>query len=64
MWHIKRLNSGEERVFTYIIYSKINIIGKFELPAAHATFEKDGKHDKVYSNRAYFMAESSEDKEE
>jgi hypothetical protein len=65
LWHIKKLNAGEERVFTYIIYSKINIIGKFELPAASAKFErKDGKHDEVHSNKAYFAAETSEDAEE
>ena len=64
IWHLNKLNSGEERVFTYIIYSKVNIIGRLELPAAKATFEKDGKHEHVYSNKAYFAAETSEDVEE
>lgn len=65
LWHIKKLSAGEERVFTYIIYSKIKIIGRFELPAASAKFErKGGKHDQVHSNKAYFAAETSEDEEE
>ena len=63
IWHINSLNSGEERVFTYVIYSKVKVVGKFELPSAMATFEKDGKLQEIYSNKTYFAAETSEDKE-
>ena len=59
-WNIKRLNASEERVFTYIIYSKINVLGRFELPSASAKYEKNGKHEQVFSNKTYFAAESSE----
>jgi hypothetical protein len=59
-WSIKRLNAGEERVFTYIIYSKINVLGRFELPSASAKYEKNGKHEHTFSNKTYFAAESSE----
>lgn len=58
-WIIKRLNAGEERVFTYLIYSKINVLGRFELPAASAKYEKNGKHENIFSNKTYFAAESS-----
>ena len=58
-WKIKKLNAGEERVFTYIIYSKINVLGRFELPSATARYEKNGKHEHVFSNKTYFAAESS-----
>lgn len=63
-WSISSLNAGEERVFTYIIYSKIRIIGNFELPAARASYqiEVDGKPKAkdVYSNRTSFAAETTD----
>ena len=59
-WNIKRLNAGEERVFTYIIYSKINVLGRFELPSASAKYEKNGNHEHTFSNKTYFAAESAD----
>jgi hypothetical protein len=59
VWNIGHLRRGEERVYSYVIYSKLNVVGRFELPLAHASFEKDGKHGEVYSNRAYFAMEKS-----
>ncbi len=59
-WDIPHLSAGEERVFTYIIYSKINIVGSFELPAASASFEYDGKREHVFSNKTHFAAETTE----
>lgn len=57
IWDIDRLNAGEERVFSYIIYSTISIVGKFELPSAVARFTKDGKTQHVYSNRTFFVSD-------
>ena len=59
-WDIPHLNAGEERVFSYIIYSKINIVGSFELAAASVSFEHDGKREHVMSNRTNFAAETTE----
>jgi hypothetical protein len=56
-WHIDRLNAGEERVFSYIIYSQLKVVGRFELPIAHANFESKGQREVVQSNRAYFVSE-------
>ena len=56
-WDLQSLNAGEERVFSYIIYSKMKIVGKFELPAATAVYERDGKTSEVHSNKTYFAAE-------
>src|SRR3989338_1198725 len=53
-WNIPRLNAGEERVFSYILYSNLNIVGRFELPAASDIFEREGKSVEVFSNRAFF----------
>lgn len=60
-WNLGDLDSGEERVFSYIIYSKINIIGRFELPAATAVFQHNGKTKEVWSNRAFFAKEENLD---
>lgn len=58
-WNIGNLNSGEERVFSYIIYTDVNIIGRFELPSATAVFEKDGRTHEVLSNRTFFVSETA-----
>ncbi|MEK6908757.1 MAG: hypothetical protein AABX23_01760 [Nanoarchaeota archaeon] len=59
-WDISQMNAGEERMFSYIIYSKINIVGSFELAAASVSFEHDGKREHVLSNRTHFAAETTE----
>jgi len=56
-WNIDRLNKGEERVYSYIIYSKLKIVGRFELPKATAMYEIDGKNEMVSSNTALFVSE-------
>ncbi len=56
-WEFEKLESGETRVLSYIIYSKIGIIGKFALPTATAVYERDGKIHEAESNRAFFVAE-------
>lgn len=62
-WNIVQLNAGEERVYSYIIYSKVRVFGRFELPQASASFERNNKKEHAFSNRAYFVSEttSSED---
>ena len=54
-WNIPHLSKGEKRIFSYIIYSKLNIVGRFELPHALATYEQNGKTREVLSNKAYFV---------
>ena len=56
-WNIESLNKDEERIFTYIIYSKIGVVGKFELPSAKATYEKDGIVKHQISNRSFYINE-------
>ncbi len=56
-WNVESLNKGEERIFTYIIYSKIGVVGRFELPSAKAIYEKEGKVKKTESNRSFFINE-------
>lgn len=56
-WDIGDMDSGEERSFSYIVYSTVGVVGKFALPKALTVFEKDGQIHEVESNVVYFMAE-------
>ena len=56
-WNIPSLLPGEKRVISYVIYSKVGIMGKFALPEATAIFEKDGEVHETESNRAFFVSE-------
>jgi hypothetical protein len=56
-WDIPSLSPGEERVFSYIIYSKVAVVGRFELPSATAIFEREGKTHEILSNKTFFLAD-------
>jgi len=56
-WDFQKLEAGEVRVASYLIYSKVGVLGKFALPTATATYQKEGKFKDSYSNIAFFMAE-------
>lgn len=56
-WNLNNMMPGEKRVLSYLIYSKVGIMGKFALPEAMAIYEKDGEIHETESNRAFFVAE-------
>ena len=56
-WYVDSLQSGEERVFSYIIYSKVYPMGKFEVPRATAVFEIESKIHETNSNKVFFVTE-------
>lgn len=56
-WNISTLNEYEETILSYIVYSKIGIVGRFELPPTTAVYERDGKVRETSSNRVFFMSE-------
>lgn len=56
-WNFEKLEPGETRIVSYMIYSKIGVMGKFALPTAAAIYEKDGKIHESNSNRAFFITE-------
>ncbi len=56
-WAFEKLEAGEIRTISYIIYSKVAVLGRFILPSAIAIFEKNSKVEEVSSNTSYFMAE-------
>ena len=55
-WVVGDLDAGEERVFDYIVYSKVGVLGKFSLPKAKAIFEKDGGIHETTSNSVFFLS--------
>ncbi len=57
-WKIPRLNSGEERVYTYIVYSSLRTVGRLELGPATVIFEKNGKTHEHFSNSTFVASES------
>ncbi len=56
-WDIGDMAAGEERIFSYVVYSTVGVVGKFALPQALTVFEKDGQIHEVESNVVYFLAE-------
>ncbi len=56
-WDIGDMSIGEERSFSYVVYSTVGVVGKFALPQALAVFEKDGQIHEVESNVVYFLTE-------
>ncbi|MDD5012436.1 MAG: hypothetical protein PHQ66_02210 [Candidatus Nanoarchaeia archaeon] len=56
-WHFDKMQPGESRIISYIIYSKVGVLGKFALPVATAIYEKDGEVHEAVSNHAFFIAE-------
>jgi len=63
-WDFDVLEAGEIRIVSYVIYSKIGILGKFALPRATGIYEKDGKIHETQSNKTFFMAEQWKKEEE
>ena len=58
-WNFEKLEAGEIRTISYIIYSKVGVLGKFALPTAKAIYEKDGDMHEAESNKVFFVAEQS-----
>ncbi len=56
-WNMAHMNAGEERVFSYVMYSKLKVVGSFELPLAHARFHHENKAGSVFSNKTTFVAD-------
>lgn len=58
-WDLEKLEPGEIRMFNYIIYSKMGILGKFALPAAKIFYELNGRIKETTSNMAFFVSEQT-----
>ena len=58
-WQYEKIEAGEVRVLTYIIFSKIGLLGKFALPRTTAIYEREGSVKETTSNRTFFLAEAA-----
>jgi len=56
-WIFNHLDSGEQRSFSYIIYSRVGVVGKYALPRAFAIFSKGGEIHEAESNQVFYIAE-------
>ena len=56
-WNFDKMEPGETRIASYIVYSKVGVVGKFALPTATAIFEREEQIHETESNRAFFIAE-------
>ncbi len=56
-WSFEKLQEGESRILSYIIYSKVGVLGKFILPTTTAIYEREGEVHEAESNRAFFIAD-------
>lgn len=56
-WNVDSLEAGQEKIFSYIIYSKVGVVGKFELPKARAAYEHNSKLKTMFSNKAVYVNE-------
>lgn len=56
-WNFNKLESGEVRVMSYVVYSKLGILGRFALPTATGTYQLDGNLKDSQSNPTFFIAE-------
>jgi len=56
-WNFNKLNAGEKRIVSYVVYSKVGVLGKFALPRAKAVYDIGGKIYESNSNQTYFLSE-------
>ncbi|MFC1685508.1 hypothetical protein ACFLZZ_00620 [Nanoarchaeota archaeon] len=65
IWDFSKLDVGEELMFSYVIYSKIDVFGKLEVPPAVITY-RDQKEEfrEEQSNRIYLLSEEKTHAEE
>ncbi|MGC9309239.1 MAG: hypothetical protein ACP5D2_00905 [Candidatus Nanoarchaeia archaeon] len=60
-WSLGDLKAGEERAFSYVVYSKVGVVGKFSLPSATAVFEQQGNIHEQESNKVFFLSDQAKE---
>jgi len=56
-WNFEKLEAGETRILSYIIYSKVGVLGRFALPSTIGIYEKEGETHESESNKTFFVAD-------
>lgn len=59
-WNVGDLNAGEERLYTYVVYSRVGYVGKFVLPSAVSRYKYNEEINQVESNSVFFLAEQTD----
>ena len=57
-WHLSQLTQGEELILSYILYSKVKVLGKLEVPPATIMWiDKKDTHQREDSNTLFILSE-------
>ncbi|MEM4182105.1 MAG: hypothetical protein QXX68_03080 [Candidatus Pacearchaeota archaeon] len=59
VWNLGDLQAGEERVFSYIVYSKVGVYGKVIFPESVGIYERGTKILETISNKVFFLSEQA-----
>ncbi len=58
IWEFPKLDKAEEIMFSYIVYSKVTIFGRLEVPSAIVTFvDRRADAKETFSNKVFILAE-------
>jgi len=58
IWEFPKMDRAEEIMFSYIVYSKVTIFGKLEVPTALVTFvDKSANAKETFSNKVFILSE-------
>ena len=63
-WNLGEMKRGEKREFNYIVYSRVNYLGRFSLPPAFSQFKFRNRVIQVISNNVFFISEPKTDEKE
>lgn len=63
-WNFDKLDVGEKRIMTYLIYSRLGVVGKFALPRAVAIYQREGEIKETNSNRTFFITDQTKAQED
>lgn len=56
-WNFEKLEQGEIRILSYVIFSKVGVLGKFALPPTTALYQRGDEIREAESNKAFFVSE-------
>lgn len=55
-WKIDRIERGQQKALTYILFSKIRVVGRLTLPRAYASYSIDSKSKDTNSNEVHLIS--------
>jgi hypothetical protein len=60
-WYLGNMIKGEEKTFTYVIYSPVKVVGKIDLPVVKGTYRsKKNRLKHMNSNSIFVLAEEAQ----